>query len=149
MQRTGRQPNLSPIECRIHPQLSAVLSEQKPCPAAPAAGAFDGDADGDGLTLFEESYLFGTDPEVKDSDQDELSDGVETEAAFLTLWSGKDPAGKLYMDCHALQVTASDSARAALLKDGTGLIFTGDGASLQSYAFARRLLSEKPDLKPK
>ncbi|MDD2598572.1 MAG: hypothetical protein PHO37_05035 [Kiritimatiellae bacterium] len=69
---------------------------------------------------------------MTDSDQDGLSDGVETEAAFLTLWSGKDPAGKLYMDCHAVQVTASDSARAALLKDGTVLIFTGDGASLQS-----------------
>jgi len=96
-------------------------------------GSLDGDTDEDGLNLFEETYLFETDPDVKDSDKDGISDGAETEAAFLSLWSASDPAGKLYMDYHAVQVTASDTARAALLKDGTVLIFTGEGDSLQTF----------------
>jgi len=37
------------------------------------------------------------------------------------------------LDYRAVQVTASDTARAALLADGTVLIFTGEGDSLQTY----------------
>jgi hypothetical protein len=91
------------------------------------------DADGDGLSLFDELWRFGTDPGAKDSDLDGLNDGDETTAPFLTLWDPSDLVGRAFFGCHAVQVMASDTARAARLKDGRVLIFTGSSTNMLAY----------------
>jgi RHS repeat-associated protein len=90
------------------------------------------DSDGDGLDDGDE-ITYGTDPNLKDSDQDGLSDGDETTAPFLTLWDPSDLLGRAFFGCHAVQVTAAGTSRAARLKDGQVLVFTGAGFGLKVY----------------
>lgn len=97
-------------------------------------GSLESDADGDGLTLFEERVEFGTDPDKIDTDGDGLNDDVET-STFLTLWNTSDTKGSVVYGTPATKVTATDTARAALLKNGKVMIFTGEGASLQTFTY--------------
>ncbi len=90
------------------------------------------DTDGDGLAIARERIL-GTDPNDSDTDDDGLSDGAETEVPFLTLWDPADGMGSVFTNCQVAQVTASDTARAALLTDGSVIVFTGSGAGLKAY----------------
>ncbi len=96
------------------------------------AGGLTDDADGDGLSLFDETR-HGTDPANPDSDDDGLNDGDETTAPFLTLWDPSDPVGRAFFGCDAAQVTASDTARAARLTDGRVIIFTGSSTNMLVY----------------
>ena len=90
------------------------------------------DSDGDGLDDGDE-IAYGADPNQKDSDQDGLNDGDETTAPFLTLWDPSDLVGRAFFGCHAVQVTASDTIRAARLEDRKVLVFTGVGSGLKAY----------------
>ena len=89
------------------------------------------DPDGDGLTNARE-HILGTDPALYDTDGDGLSDGAETEIPFLTLWDSAGDTGRVFTACAVAQVTASDTARAALLTDGRVIVFTGSGSGLKA-----------------
>ena len=91
------------------------------------------DPDGDGLTNARE-HILGTDPALYDSDGDGLGDGAETEIPFLTLWDSAGDTERVFTACAVEQVTASDTARAALLKDGSVIVFTGSGSGLKAYS---------------
>jgi len=96
--------------------------------------AFDtgSDSDGDGLTNVEE-YFLGTNPVAFDTDADGLSDDTETIVQLLTLWDENGDRGVCYLDIMVAQVTASDTARAARLKDGQVIIFTGSCTNMLAY----------------
>jgi alpha-tubulin suppressor-like RCC1 family protein len=95
-------------------------------------GRLEEDADGDGLTNLGE-YVNNTDPYDQDSDGDGLPDGAEIGVPFLMLWDADGDTGLSLTHLFAEQVTASDTLRAARLRDGSLVIFTGTGAALQSY----------------
>lgn len=92
----------------------------------------DADTDGDGLTNINEFFL-GTNRTAFDTDNDGLSDGIESTPMYLTLWDENGDTGKLYPNLQVAQVTASDTARAARLKDGQVIIFTGSCTNMLAY----------------
>ena len=53
----------------------------------------DPDSDGDGLTDFQETHKYGTDPERADSDGDGLPDGAVERTARVRLYDHDHPAG--------------------------------------------------------
>ena len=103
-----------------------------PAPADSGDLGLYGDPDGDGLDNLGEALL-GTEPFNPDTDGDGLGDGEETEVPFLTLWDPADLRGSVLLGCKAVQVTASDTARAALLSDGRVIVFASSGSGLKAY----------------
>jgi hypothetical protein len=97
-----------------------------------AARVADADPDGDGLDNLHES-LNGSDPFSGDTDGDGLTDGAETSIPFLTLWDSAGDTGRVFTACEVVAVTASDTLRAALLKGGRVVVFSGAGAGLTAF----------------
>ncbi|MDX9795012.1 MAG: hypothetical protein RBU24_16020, partial [Kiritimatiellia bacterium] len=92
----------------------------------------DQDPDSDGIMTSEE-YILGTYPRDRDTDGDGLSDSVETGVPFLVLWEGADAPPSVFTEFTPLDVTASDTLRAARLVDGRLLVFQPAGGLIRVF----------------